>query len=60
MGSGKSSTPPKKEPVITENNNNVPDEPQLRGVPRADPMPASQSLLSTDTRRRPKSTNLIS
>lgn len=45
MGRGKSQTTQQRTPTVTENNRNVPDDPQRRGLSAA-PSPQSQALLA--------------
>lgn len=56
FGKKKSSPPAKQEPVVTENNEGVPDDEQRRGVPLRDtePAAASEALLKRKSTAQPE------
>lgn len=49
LGGKKSSAPAKKEPVVTPQNNNVPDDAAQRGAPLREQALSAQPLLSPAT-----------
>lgn len=60
MGMGKkSSTTAEPKPVATDNNNNIPDDAQRRGLPIREASAANQSLLAPNEDRK-KSGGMLS